>query len=35
MFILLAGVNGYLAVFLLIVSFLYIYIGIFSKASLN
>ena len=35
MFILLAGVSGYLSVLLLIISFLYIYIGIFSKASRN
>jgi hypothetical protein len=35
MFILLAGVNGYLAVLLLVISFLYIYFGIFSKNSMS
>ena len=32
-FILLASVSGYLAVFLLVVAFLYIYFGIFAKSS--
>jgi hypothetical protein len=33
MFMLLSGVQNYLSIFLLIISFLYIYLGIFSKIS--
>lgn len=33
MFMLLSGVHNYLSIFLLIISFLYIYLGVFSKIS--
>lgn len=34
-FILLAGVDGFLAVVLLVIAFLYIFVGIFSRVSEN
>lgn len=34
-FMLLSGIHNYLAIFLLVIAFLYIYVGVFSKLSEN